>query len=175
MSEVRIRPIKIADADRFLVLCRQLDQETKFMLLEPGERLTTVAEQERRIRMILNQQNQTIFVGEDDDRLVGYVAGLGGSYRRNQHKADVVVGILQDYTGQGLGAKLLQHLEKWARDQRLHKLELTVMAHNVRAIKLYTKMGFAIEGVSSDSLFVDGRFVDELDMAKILDPAESNS
>jgi hypothetical protein len=29
-------------------------------------------------------------------------------------------------------------------------------------------MGFEVEGISVDSLFVDGRFVDELDMAKLL-------
>jgi hypothetical protein len=44
-----IREIKESDAANFLSLCRQLDDENKFMLLEPGERKTTVEEQAHRI------------------------------------------------------------------------------------------------------------------------------
>lgn len=166
-----IREIAIGDAEKFLKLCKRLDEETTFMLLEPGERSTTKEQQEDRIRTILGNQNQMIFVAEVEGDLVGYIAGLGGSYRRNRHKADIVIGILQADTGRGLGLHLFQTLETWAQEQGLHKLELTVMAHNERAIGLYRKMGFRVEGISVDSLLVDGRFVDELDMAKILNPS----
>jgi RimJ/RimL family protein N-acetyltransferase len=167
-NQVSIRQVDTLDASRFLKLCQQLDLETKYMLLEPGERTTSVKEQERRIRSIKKQRNQVIFVAERGANLVGYVAGLGGSYRRNQHKADVVIGILQEYANAGLGTRLLERLEDWARAIGLHKLELTVMAHNQRAIHLYKKMGYEVEGISADSLWVENRFVDELDMAKIL-------
>jgi len=50
----------------------------------------------------------------------------------------------------------------------LHRLELTVMAHNSRAIRLYKRMGFSVEGRRSECLFVDGQFIDELTMAAIL-------
>ena len=163
-----IREIRASDAENFLALSKELDEKTKFMLLEPGERTTTISEQEERIRQILTNNRETILVAEMNGRLVGYVAGLGGSYKRNRHKADIVIGILVAYTGQGLGTRLLGALEQWARDQHLHKLELTVMGHNDRAINLYKKMGFVVEGVSVDSLLVDGRYVDEFDMAKIL-------
>jgi RimJ/RimL family protein N-acetyltransferase len=42
------------------------------------------------------------------------------------------------------------------------------MAHNSRAIRLYERMGFAVEVRRSECLFVDGQFVDELTMAAIL-------
>lgn len=169
MPDFKLREINEGDAESFLTLCKQLDQETSFMLLEADERVTTASEQQEKLRAVARKDNQTIIVAELDGKLVGYVAGLGGEYRRNWHKAEVVIGILQDCTGQRLGTKLLEELENWAREKNLHKLELTVMAHNERAIKLYKKMGFQVEGVSVDSLFVDGRYVDELDMAKILD------
>ena len=37
-----IRTIQESDAENFLTLCRQLDEKNRFMLLEPGERNTTV-------------------------------------------------------------------------------------------------------------------------------------
>ena len=42
------------------------------------------------------------------------------------------------------------------------------MVHNERAIRLYKKMGFEIEGTKKHSLFVNGQYVDEYYMAKIL-------
>lgn len=46
----RIRTIRENDAEDFLFLLKKLDEETAFMLFEPGERLTTVEEQREIIR-----------------------------------------------------------------------------------------------------------------------------
>jgi RimJ/RimL family protein N-acetyltransferase len=165
---INIREIQEQDAAQFLELCDQLDRETSFMMLEPGERRTTVEEQRQRIQNLLTAGNQTILVAESADRLVGYLAALGGRYRRNRHSAHIVVGVLQAFTGQGLGKRLFGELEHWARQHEIHRLELTVMAHNRRAIALYQKVGFEMEGTKRDSLFVDGRYVDEYYMAKCL-------
>jgi lipid II:glycine glycyltransferase (peptidoglycan interpeptide bridge formation enzyme) len=35
----------------------------------------------------------------------------------------------------------------WAIERGFHRLELTVNTHNERAIRLYKKMGFEVEGV----------------------------
>jgi len=43
------------------------------------------------------------------------------------------------------------------------------MAHNARAIRLYKRMGFAIEGTKRQALLVNGTYVDEYYMAKLLD------
>jgi hypothetical protein len=37
-----------------------------------------------------------------------------------------------------------------------------VMAHNRRAVDLYQRMGFSIEGRRAECLLAEGRFVDEL-------------
>jgi len=66
-----VRPIVTKDAASYLELCRRLDQETSFMLYEPGERTTTVDEQRALIDSILQTDNQMIFVSEDGNQLVG--------------------------------------------------------------------------------------------------------
>ncbi|USE34693.1 GNAT family N-acetyltransferase [Endozoicomonas sp. SCSIO W0465] len=45
---------------------------------------------------------------------------------------------------------------------------LTVMEHNTAGIKLYEKSGFAKEGIKKDSLLVNGDFVTEFLMAKLI-------
>ena len=165
---VLIRNIQESDAEGFLALCDKLDQETQLMLLEPGERLTTAAEQREQIRRLLLRDNQVILVAEADDRLVGYLGAYGGEYMRYRNTARVVVGVLQEFAGKGIGTRLLKELLVWAQSRGIHRLELTVMAHNAKALGLYKKMGFEIEGTRKDSLLVNGRYVDEYSMAKLL-------
>jgi RimJ/RimL family protein N-acetyltransferase len=59
-----------------------------------------------------------------------------------------------------------------ALDVGLHRLELMVMTHNAAAVALYRKMGFQVEGTHTHALCVDGRYVDEYCMAKLLGDAQ---
>jgi RimJ/RimL family protein N-acetyltransferase len=163
---VVVRRATAADAEGWLALGHLLDRETSFMLLEPGERVSTVAE----VRSMLGCSSEDAFyaVAEDEGRLVGLLGAERGQYRRERHKADLFLGVCLAYGGQGIGRRLLEAAEGWARDVGLHRLELTVMAHNARAIALYKRMGFEAEGMARHSLCVDGAWVDEMDMGKLL-------
>jgi RimJ/RimL family protein N-acetyltransferase len=164
-----IRKIREDDSKQFLNLCKQLDAETQFLMLEPGERNITLEEQRTQINILLKQANQTIVVVEQDNLLVGYLAVSGGTFKRNRHSAYLVIGILQAFTGQGIGAQLFQTLEEWTQQQYIHRLELTVMIHNTAGIALYKNQGFAIEGTKRHSLLINGQYIDEFYMSKLLD------
>ena len=167
-APLTIRPIQERDAAPFLELCQRLDAETRTMLLEPDERATTVEQQAETIRALRETPNQAIFVAEQDAELIGYIAAYGGRYRRNRHSAMIVIGIRPTYGGQGVGTRLFETMERWARQQGLHRLELTVMAHNQAALALYVKMGFAVEGKLRHTIRIDGAYIDEYAMAKLL-------
>jgi RimJ/RimL family protein N-acetyltransferase len=167
--DIVIRQIAPDDAPAFLALCRRLDTETRFMMLEPDERTTTVDEQRAAINGLLASANQMIFVAVDEPRIVGYVEAKRGEFRRNRHSAYIVAGVLQSHAGRGLGSKLFVAVESWARFAGIARLELTVMAHNAAAIRLYEKLGFTREGTRRWSMRVDGEYVDEFAMAKLLD------
>lgn len=163
-----IRTIQAEDAQAYLALKYALDAETPFMLYEPGERQTTVAAQRQDLEELLQRHNQTILLAEDAGDLVGYVGVYGGRVNRNRHSGYLVVGIRREYTGQGLGTQLFVEMEAWAREHGLHRLELTVMTHNAVAVGLYRKMGFLVEGVARHALKLNGAWVDEYHMAKLL-------
>jgi RimJ/RimL family protein N-acetyltransferase len=165
---VIIRTITPEDAEALLRLHHQLDGETKFMLLEPGERTTTLEKARENIQRVLDQPNGTILVAEHGAEMIGYLYANGGGARRNSHTLYIVIGILQAYTGQGIGTRLFEELERWAREKGLHRLELGVMTPNAAGIALYTKVGFVIEGTRKHAYLVDGEWVDEFMMGKIL-------
>ena len=167
MAEVR--QVREEDAAALLQLQHQLDRETHFMMLEPDERTTTVAALAERIRGGLASGQELLWVAEDEGQLVGYVAAERGGFRRNRHVAQLVIGVAQSHAGQGLGARLFAAMEAWARQAGVRRLELTVMAHNRAGLGLYTKLGFLVEGLKRRSLCVDGAWVDEYYMGKLLD------
>lgn len=163
-----IRTINEGDAENFLALRRQLDRESKFMMLEPGERKTTLEEQVQYIQRLLSDDRQAILLAEVNGELIGYLSVSGEHFARNKHTAYIVIGILEQFTGKGIGTALFERMESWARERGMHRLELTVMAHNERGVGLYKKMGFEIEGTKRDSLRVDGCYVDEYYMSKLI-------
>ena len=117
------------------------------------------------------RNNSTIFVAErENNELVGYLFAIGGNAKRNKHSAFIVVGISENYRGQGVGTKLFKELEKWATQHDIHRLELTVVTRNQAGLSLYKKMGFEVEGTKRHSLFINDEFVDEYYMSKLISP-----
>jgi RimJ/RimL family protein N-acetyltransferase len=170
-NPVRIRNARPYDAAALLDLKRQLDEETAFMMYEPGERDSSVRDLARELAGIARSPNSVVLLAELGDQLAGYLELTGGSFRRSRATAYVVIGVRAYAAGRGIGAGLLQQAKDWAAAHGLHRLELTVMAHNTRAIRLYERMGFTVEGRRSECLLIDDQFVDELTMAAILPPS----
>lgn len=79
------------------------------------------------------------------------------------------MGIIHDYRGQGLGRRLITAALEKARQENFVRIELSVHADNSRAITLYEKTGFVTEGVLRRSVCIDGRYVDTISMAVMLD------
>ncbi|MRH43274.1 GNAT family N-acetyltransferase [Aquibacillus halophilus] len=163
-----IREIKFDDAENLVKLIKLVEIESQYMLFEPGERNTGPEQQRKRIEVMKEEGSSTIFVAEENNELVGYLIAMGGNAKRNKHSVYLVIGILSEYRGLGLGEKLFKQLQVWAMEHDIHRLELSVVNRNEAALKLYKKMGFDIEGTKRDSLYIDGEFVDEYYMSKLL-------
>ncbi|WP_216827775.1 GNAT family N-acetyltransferase [Alkalihalobacterium elongatum] len=164
-----IRSISIYDAVRYGLFLKKLEEETNFLLLEVNERKTTKEHMEKMIDMFLKVKNSTILVAEKNGKLIGHILAKGGDANRNQHCVMIVIGILQEEAGKGVGKKLFHELENWAIHNEITRFELTVMTHNENALKLYKSVGFELEGTKRNSLKVNGEYVDEYYMSKLLD------
>lgn len=163
-----VRTAAESDAAALLWLLRRLDDETRFMMYEPGERTTTLREQRDLLVGAHPGSNGTILLAEGGGRPVGFLEASGGAFRRNRHVVHLVIGVLKAHASRGIGTALLKEADLWARDRGIHRLELTVMAHNLAAVALYEKAGFVVEGTRRHSMLVDGSYVDEHCMAKLL-------
>lgn len=165
----KYRKLQLQEAEDFWNLMNELDNETKFMLYEPEERAKN-----RNIPLFIKAIEGSItgddflMVAECGGEMAGYIWAQKGGLNRILHTAHVVVGVLENYRGKGIGTEFFKRLDQWAVEKQVTRLELTVMRPNTAAKHLYEKSGFEVEGIRKNSMRVDGQFVDEYYMAKLL-------
>jgi RimJ/RimL family protein N-acetyltransferase len=71
-----------------------------------------------------------------------------------------------DARGQGYGSDAMVALLRYLFHQRnLHRVALSVIAWNERAVRSYEKVGFLVEGRLRDDLYFDGRYHDQIVMS----------
>ena len=110
-----------------------------------------------------------LLVAERDGAVVG-TAGLHatGPALRRRHAMFLGISVAAEAQGQGVGTALMQALVDYAdRWAQVLRLELTVYADNARAIALYRKFGFEVEGTHRAYALRDGAYVDALAMARL--------
>jgi len=72
----------------------------------------------------------------------------------------------KDCWGKGYGVEAVRLMVKYAFERlNLQKVDLGVIADNIRAVKAYEKVGFIVEGRLKRHVFLDGKYVDVLKMA----------
>lgn len=168
-GEKMIREATVHDAEALMQLIKQVESESSYMLHDAGERNMTLEKQKKMIETFKQKENAIIFVTEEEGQLIGYLIVIGGDVKRQQHSAYLVIGILASSRGKGIGTVLFKEMESWARSRGIHRLELTTVVENDAGVGLYKKAGFEIEGTKRDSLQIDGKYVDEYYMGKLLD------
>ncbi|MFC0232169.1 GNAT family N-acetyltransferase [Bhargavaea ullalensis] len=164
---VRVRQAVIEDASGLAEAVASAEA-SGMMLFAPGERGMTEESAASMIRRLGEDPASVLLVAHVAGRVAGYLIARGDGTARTSHRAYIVVGVHAEYRGKGVGRALFGALDEWAAGQRLHRLELTVISENEAGVALYQRMGFEIEGVKRDSLLIDGEFVDEYYMAKLM-------
>ena len=167
-----IRKITAEDADQFYQMLCRLDEETEYMMYEPGERQSRSKGSDflkARIEDAVSGSDLLLGAENDGGELVGFLWAERGKPNRIRHTAYIVTGVREAYRRQGIGSALFREMEKWARSEGIIRLELTVECPNIAARALYEKNGFVVEGIRSKSMKVNGEFVDEFYMSRIID------
>ena len=163
---MKIRRCEINDADNMLKMLLELDKETEYMLFEADERPNDI----NRVKAMINQSingDNLLLIATEDDNIIGFLSAQRGIIRKIKHTAYIVVGIREKFRGKGIGKKLFCELDLWAKENNISRLELTVMCPNSMAKQLYEKNGFEVEGTKRNSIFMNGKYIDEYYMSKI--------
>jgi len=164
---VHIRPAIKTDAEQLLALRQALFAETSLLLWEPTEFVSTVAQEAQFIERVASRANSLLLVAFMAGKAAGFLAAIGGERNRLKHSALLALGVLREYWSQGIASGMLGQVIAWAPGNGVRRLELTVHTTNERAVSLYRKFGFEVEGTRRCSLLIDGAFKDEYLMSHV--------
>lgn len=164
---MNVRKAKASDASQLVAVLKDAEA-SGFMLFDPGERILTAEQFERYMEATNQKQNSAVFVATEEEKILGYVIVQGETPKRIAHCAYIVIGVHSASRGKGVGTALFTYAQQWAKEAGIQRIELTVIKHNQVAYHLYEKMGFEVEGVKQKSLKIDGEYVDQYYMAKMI-------
>ena len=164
-----LRSAEPEDAAADILCMRQTAGETEFLLISPEEVSGDAARHAAALEDVRDDPYQLLLVcvvqGEVVARLHGYVKPR----RKVSHRFRLGLCVRGAYWGQRLATAMLHTAERVARELGCTQMELEVMAHNARAIRLYEREGYRIAMVHPGAVcFPDGRVADEYLMIKKL-------
>ncbi|MFM2479622.1 GNAT family N-acetyltransferase [Celerinatantimonas sp. MCCC 1A17872] len=121
-------------------------------------------------KRVSNQpENIYHYVALLDGEIVGNIGFEVCKSPRRRHVGTFGMGVKDNIQGRGVGSQLLAAVvelsDKWLN---LRRLEVEVYVDNERAINLYKKFGFQIEGESVDYAFRNGEYVNVYHMARLV-------
>ena len=116
------------------------------------------------------QNNIPQYIAVDEGRVVGWCDIIPKRGLDFAHCGGLGMGVHKDYRGQGIGTRLLNDTLDAAKEFGLERVELEVYTSNTRAISLYLKRGFVVEGVKKKARKLDGEYFDIQVMALFINP-----
>jgi ribosomal protein S18 acetylase RimI-like enzyme len=118
-----------------------------------------------------------VLVAVVDGAVAGYASiGPAVPVPSNEHVL-MIDGLAVDpaHQGRGLGRRLVAAAVEEARARGARRLRLRVLGHNPAARRVYEACGFVVEGVLREEFRLDGRYVDDVLMARQLTPTDEGA
>lgn len=170
LPDILIDTATDADATELLNIYRGILDEGRWFITHPDEFRGTEETQARLIRDRNAETNGRIFAARFQNRLVGSLSIKGGNMERTRHVGMIEVYVAKSARGLGVGRALLEAGVVWAETNPiLRKLALNVFEDNHRAVRLYQRYGFVIEGrLIGEYLEEDGTLRNDLMMARMV-------
>jgi ribosomal protein S18 acetylase RimI-like enzyme len=111
-----------------------------------------------------------------DGNLIGIVGFIRGNREKTRHRGEVVqMYVDPKFGGQGIGSRLLRELINAAfKLKDMESLELTVVANNTSAVKLYEKLGFKVFGVQKNYFKAGDKYWNQMFMQLLREDFSAN-
>jgi RimJ/RimL family protein N-acetyltransferase len=167
-----IREAELTDAEQLIAHARTMLAEPEWNVTELSEFRTTVDQEEAWITGFHERPHSILLVadfGRPGAAHLGGVISFSSQARiRLRHRGRLGIGVQVPFRGLGVGEALLTTLTDWATaEPELERVELSVFAHNMRAMNLYVKCGFVEEArLPRACKLADGTYYDEVMMVK---------
>ena len=134
--------------------------------------VTLPIEQVREFVREMIAKGQPQLVALEGKRVVGWCDVTPAQRAAMRHGGILGISLLPEWRGRGLGERLIRRTLDAARAFGLVRVELSVREDNTRAMALYRKVGFEVEGRKRRALRIDGVLSDLVLMALLFDAVD---
>lgn len=164
---VSLRKARVGDLEQLAENTQSVADEGKYIFTE---RVTE--ERKRSMERLIKDAGCLVIVAEVGaggrrQKIVGNLTMTKyGDVEKARHVRVLGMLLIDGYRGMGVGTRLMTRALDWAKVQDgVEKVILGVFSDNTRALHLYEKFGFKVEGVRKSQYYIGGKHADEIDMA----------
>jgi len=162
MNEGTRIEIEVEDYRGLLDFMKKVKGETNFLLGYPDEMKLSYEDEKEHIKKVKSSETSNHFVAIKGDKIIGCTSFNGNIARKMKHYGTIGISVLKEYWGRGIATALLEKLISWSKEKGIKKINLDVFENNERAIKLYEKFGFKLEGCIEDGIFDGEKYINLL-------------
>ncbi|HKP24790.1 MAG TPA: GNAT family N-acetyltransferase [Dongiaceae bacterium] len=163
-SKIEVRAIELSDVEAITRIFT--DRNAYSQTLQLPFQNTEVW----RKRLAANDDTQIGLVATVAGEVVGNIGLTRFTRPRRAHVGEIGMAVRDDWQGKGVGSALLEAAldlaDNWLG---MRRIELHVHADNARAVALYRKFGFEVEGTHRAYAIRNGVYVDSLSMARLIE------
>ena len=168
-SNIIYRRALVEDAEKIVAFYNFVGGETTYLSFEKDEYPLNVEEQIASIKALEGNQTNIMLMAMDGDEIAG-IATINSSHKiKARHEGELGIVVAKKYQGQGSGTELIPQVIDWARGNGVTtRIRLDQRADNPKAVSLYMKFGFIVEGCCRNSTLLNGQYYDLYIMGMML-------
>jgi len=166
-SSIELREGEPSDAAACLKYIEKVSAQSTFLTFGPGEFGLSLKEEEKVILDKKDRVNELFLLACIDSVIVSQMTVNSSQRLRIRHAVEFGISVDKEYWGLGIGTAMLEYLLSWAETNPVvRKVNLQVLESNEKAIHLYKRLGFTLEGKKLKDNYQDGVYSDVLLMGK---------
>ncbi|MCX3066814.1 GNAT family N-acetyltransferase [Cetobacterium somerae] len=169
-SLITLRLAEENDANEIINFYKQVGKETTYLSFGENEYLVTIEQQISTIKEINTSKNNIMVLALVNSKIIGIGTISSSKRKKSEHVGILGIVVSQNYFNNGIGSRIIKYLIDWCKTNKITtKVSLSVRKDNLKAVALYEKFGFSIEGVLKNETLIDGKYFDILAMGLMLD------
>lgn len=165
---ITIRKAKLGDENGIAQLFKECIERNFWKYTETNKYSENLL---KKFKTSLSQTSNSIqFIAlSNTNKIIGSASYIFKNEGRMRHRIDIGWGVHPDFTGKGIGTKLVNLCLIEAKKEGFMRAEAEIAINNTSSWKLALKCGFDIEGVKKKALLLDnGDSIDTFIVGKLL-------
>lgn len=147
------------DAENIVNFYNMVGGETTFLSFEKDEYPLNVEAQKKAICEMGEETGNLMILAFVDEQIAAIGTIMSSPKVKSKHCGNLGIVVTHKYQGQGIGLGIMKQLIAWCRENKITtKIKLEVRTDNRKAVQMYQKLGFRIEGEMKNDNFVNGRY-----------------